>query len=155
MGGKSSSRNTTNNHVTNYSLQGMEDAETVVAGNNNTVTTTDHGAVEGAFGFGETALEFGNDVISVNERVTNNALSQNTALAGKIVDFSSNAIENNIEFSQELLNKNIASNANSTNAIKDLAKSLKSGSAIGANVVGAVVVVVGIGVVLLVMTRGR
>jgi len=45
MSSSSRSSNTTNNNTTNYNLQGTN-AQSVVAGNNNTVTTTDHGAIE-------------------------------------------------------------------------------------------------------------
>lgn len=43
--GKGNSSNLTENDVTNFNLQGVQ-AQAVVAGNNNTVTTTDHGAVQ-------------------------------------------------------------------------------------------------------------
>lgn len=140
MGARSSSDNTTTNNITNYSLQGMESAETVVAGNGNTVTTTDHGAVDGAFefgelavdsaldfgesavdgalGFGESALELAGAVVSANGQVVENAMTQNSALASETIGFASDAIESSIE-----------SNASSTAAIKDLATSLASDGA--------------------------
>lgn len=126
MGGSSKSSNKTTNNVTNYSLQGMESAETVVAGDDNTVMVTDHGAIEGAFGFGESALEFANDVVNSNEKVTTNAMNQNTALASQTVGFASTAIEENYDFSKGVLDKTIASSANTANVIKDLANSLAS-----------------------------
>jgi hypothetical protein len=131
MSSSSKSANTTTNNVTNYSLQGMESAETVVAGDGNVVTTTDHGAVENAFGFGESALEFAGDVVGSNERVTTNAINQNSALAGQLagqtIGFAADAIEENYDFSSGVLDKTIASSTNTTNAIKDLANSLASG----------------------------
>lgn len=55
MSSKSSSSNTTNNQTTNYSLQGTT-GQNVVAGNNNTVTSTDHGSVNAAMGLANTAI---------------------------------------------------------------------------------------------------
>ncbi|WP_394183365.1 hypothetical protein [Marinomonas posidonica] len=161
MGGSSKSSNKTTNNVTNYSLQGMENAETVVAGNGNTVTTTDHGAVEGAFDFGESALEFAGNVVDSNERVTESAMNKNSELAGQTIGFASDAIENSLDFSSDLVNKSIASQSSSTNAIKDLAQSLATGGAADAAAsstrtvytMGAVIVVVMLGMVF--MVKGR
>lgn len=140
MGGRSRSEANTTNNITNYSLQGMENAETVVAGSNNKVTVTDHKAVEGAFdfasdqskqsfGFGESALEFANDVVSSNEKVTTTAMAQNAALAGQTIGLAENAIEGNYDFSTGVIDKTIASNNSTTNAIKGLANSLATGGA--------------------------
>jgi hypothetical protein len=52
---KSSSSNTTNNDIDNYNLQGVE-AQSVVAGNGNTVTSTDYGSVNAAIGLANSAL---------------------------------------------------------------------------------------------------
>lgn len=62
MGSKSKSSNETVNNTTNYSLQGMESASTVVAGNNNQVysTTTDYGAVAAAEKISREAIEAAN-----------------------------------------------------------------------------------------------
>ncbi|KZM43086.1 hypothetical protein OA92_10015 [Marinomonas sp. SBI22] len=43
--GKGNSSNSTTNNTTNYNLQGVQ-GQAVIAGNGNTVTTTDHGAVQ-------------------------------------------------------------------------------------------------------------
>jgi len=43
--GKGNSSNSTENNVTNFNLQGVQ-GQAVIAGNGNTVTTTDHGAVQ-------------------------------------------------------------------------------------------------------------
>lgn len=161
MGGKSRSEANTTNNITNYSLQGMENAETVVTGTNNKVTVTDHKAVEGAFGFGESALEFANDVVSSNEKVTTTAMAQNAALAGQTIGLAENAIEGNYDFSTGVIDKTIASNTNTTNAIKDLANSLATGGASDAiesstkmvYTVGAVFAVVMFGFILMMGAR--
>ncbi|RDL43717.1 hypothetical protein DN730_13300 [Marinomonas piezotolerans] len=106
MGGSSKSSNKTVNNVTNYSLQGMESAETVVAGDGNTVTTTDHGAVDGAFalgsealGFAENALEIGGEVINGNTEVSKLAINANGELAKDALNqgfgFGESALEAN------------------------------------------------------------
>lgn len=161
MGGRSKSEANTTNTVTNYSLQGMENAETVVAGSNNTVIATDHGAVEGAFGFGESALEFAGDVVKSNENVTVKAMANSAELAGKTIGFAENAIEGNYDFSTGVIDKTIASNTNTTNAIKDLANSLATGGASDAvesstkmvYTVGAVFAVVMFGFILMMGAR--
>ena len=161
MGGKSRSEANTTNNITNYSLQGMENAETVVTGTNNKVTVTDHKAVEGAFGFGESALEFANDVVSSNEKVTTTAMAQNAALAGQTIGLAENAIEGNYDFSTGVIDKTIASNNSTTNAIKDLANSLATGGASDAiesstkvvYTLGAVFAVVMFGFILMMGSR--
>ncbi|MFD1385149.1 hypothetical protein ACFQ45_17500 [Rhodanobacter aciditrophus] len=106
MGGSSKSSNKTVNNVTNYSLQGMESAETVVAGDGNTVTTTDYGAVDGAFalgsealGFAENALEIGGEVINGNTEVSKLAINANGELAKDALNqgfgFGESALEAN------------------------------------------------------------
>ena len=45
MSSRSRSSNETNNNTNNYNLQGVQ-GQAVIAGNGNTVTTTDHGAVQ-------------------------------------------------------------------------------------------------------------
>ena len=55
MSSKSSSSNTTNNQTTNYSLQGVQ-GQNVVAGNGNTVTSTDYGSVNAAIGLAGSAM---------------------------------------------------------------------------------------------------
>lgn len=147
MGSRSKSSNTTTNNVTNYSLQGMENAETVVAGNGNTVTTTDHGAVEGAFAFGsdalgfaENALEIGGEVIAGNTAVSKLAIDSNSDLAKDALkqgfSFGETAIESNNEalktgfgFAETLVQQNTANSANTMLAIKDLAKSVSTAGA--------------------------
>ncbi|MBJ7556560.1 hypothetical protein [Marinomonas spartinae] len=185
MGGSSSSSNTTKNDVTNYSLQGIESDGTVIAGNNNTVTATDHGAVKGAldfakdqskqaFGFGDNALELADKVVDSNKDVTKKALDtnenvskyaidKNSDLAGRTVDFADNAIENGFDFSKTLVDQNTANSANTTLAIKDLAKSLATGGASDvANqstkmvyTMGAVFAVVVLGFVIMLGSRKR
>ena len=93
MGSRSKSVNETTNNISNYSLQGMESAETVVAGDGNTVTTTDHGAVDGAFalgsealGFAENAMEIGGEVINGNTEVTKLAIGANGKLAKDVLN---------------------------------------------------------------------
>lgn len=55
MSSSSKSSNTTNNETTNYSLQGVQ-GQNVVAGNNNTVTSTDYGSVNAAIGLAGSAM---------------------------------------------------------------------------------------------------
>ncbi len=61
MTSRSTSSNTTNNNTSNYNLQGTN-AQSVVAGNNNTVTTTDHGAIQAG-------LTIASQAISSNQAV--------------------------------------------------------------------------------------
>ena len=158
MGGRSRSSNRTTNNVTNYSLQGMENAETVVAGNGNTVTTTDHGAVESAFEFGESAFEFGSEVVNANSELATLAVSTNSNLASDALeqgfdfgakalasnnealehslDFGTLAIESNNEtmsqgfdFAESLVQQNTANSAATNLAIKELAKTTATGGA--------------------------
>jgi hypothetical protein len=102
MGG-SSSKSTTSSNTTNYSLQGVEGSGTVVQGSNNTVTTTDLGAIESAFEFGGSALaevfSFGMEVLGINEN-----------LVDKSIGFTEEAMEQTFENSKE-----------TTEAIKELA----------------------------------
>lgn len=161
MGSRSNSSNATTNNVTNYSLQGVESAGAVVAGSNNTVTATDHGAVESAFGFGESALEFAGDVVKSNENVTTKAMDKNAELAGKTIVLAESAMEGAYDFSEGVIDKTIASSASTTYAIKDLASSLKSGGnsdAIESSTkmvytVGAVFAVVMLGFILMMGAR--
>lgn len=55
MSSNSKSSNTTNNQTTNYSLQGIT-GQNVVAGNNNTVTSTDYGSVNAAISLAGSAM---------------------------------------------------------------------------------------------------
>lgn len=168
MGGSSKSSNLTTNNVTNYSLQGMESAETVVAGDNNTVTTTDHGAIAGAFGFGDSAMELGGKVVDANTDVAKFAISENGALVGQSIGLANTAMENtkdqaksSLDFAETLVNQNSANTANSTLAIKDLAQSLASsgssdvieGSTKVVYTLGAVFAVVLLGFVLMMGSR--
>lgn len=135
MGSRSSSSNTTKNKVTNYSLQGMEQAGSVVAGseNNVNVTVTDMGAIQSAFGFGDSALEsntaISTEALKTNESVSKYAIDRNTDLAGKTVSFSENAIERGFDMSRSIVDQNTANSANTMLAIKELAQSIKSGGA--------------------------
>jgi hypothetical protein len=63
MSSKSSSSNTTNNQTTNYSLQGVQ-GQNVVAGNGNTVTSTDYGSVNAAIGLAGSAMS-SNQIVSL------------------------------------------------------------------------------------------
>lgn len=178
MGGSSKASNSTTNNVTNYSLQGIESDGTVIAGNNNTVTATDHGAVKSAFdfatdqtkkafGFGDKAIESNKDVttkaLDTNESVSKYAIDKNSDLAGKTVTFADNTIENGFDFSKRLVDQNTANSANTMLAIKDLAKSLATGGASDvANqstkmvyTMGAVFAVVVLGFVIMLGSRKR
>lgn len=55
MSSRSSSSNTTNNQTSNYNLQGVQ-GQNVVAGNGNTVTSTDYGSVNAAINLSNSAL---------------------------------------------------------------------------------------------------
>lgn len=74
MSSESKSSNTTNNQTTNYNLQGVQ-GQNVVAGNGNTVTSTDYGSVNAAIG------------------LANSALSSNQILALASVDHSADMAE--------------------------------------------------------------
>ena len=74
MSSESNSANTTNNQTTNYNLQGVQ-GQNVVAGNGNTVTSTDYGSVNAAIG------------------LANSALSSNQILALASVDHSADMAE--------------------------------------------------------------
>ncbi len=69
----SRSSNTTNNDIDNYNLQGTN-AQTVVAGNNNTVTNTDYGAIVGA-------LDLASQSVGSNQLVSLAAMEQSADLA--------------------------------------------------------------------------
>ncbi|MEL0621508.1 MULTISPECIES: hypothetical protein [Pseudomonadota] len=145
MGGGSKSSNKTTNNTTNYSLQGLDNAETAVAGNNNTVTVSDHGAIDAAFGFGENALELSGKVVDSN------------------TDLSKHALDQTLSFSKSLVDQNTANAANSTLAIKELANSVATGG--GSDVaeqstkmvytIGAVFAVVLLGFVIMLGSRKR
>lgn len=145
MGGGSKSSNETTNNTTNYSLQGLDNAETAVAGNNNTVTVSDHGAIDDAFGFGESALELSGKVVDSN------------------ADLSKHALDQTLSFSKSLVDQNTANAANSTLAIKELANSVATGG--GSDVaeqstkmvytIGAVFAVVLLGFVIMLGSRKR
>ncbi|RCX07052.1 hypothetical protein [Marinomonas foliarum] len=150
MSSKSNSSNSTTNNVSNYNLQGLETNGAVVAGTGNTVTTTDHGAIDGAFGFGEQALEFAGGVVGSNEKVTTYAIDKNSDLAGQTIGFAENAIESSLDFSKDLVTQNATNSANSVAAIRDLTSTLTGADNNESNlkalyVAGAVVSVVGIG----------
>lgn len=108
MGGRSKSEANTTNNVTNYSLQGLENAETVVAGTNNTVMVTDHGAVDGAFGFGELALEENSKVVNsslkANADIATDALKQGFGFGESALESNSEALKQAIDFSSDALN---------------------------------------------------
>lgn len=74
MSSRSSSSNTTNNETTNYNLQGVQ-GQNVVAGNGNTVTSTDYGSVNAAID------------------LAGSAISSNQVLALASVDHSENMAE--------------------------------------------------------------
>ncbi len=182
MGSKSRSSNSTTNNVTNYSLQGFENAQAAVAGNNNTVTITDQGAIEKAFAFaeeqssdafrfGESALELGDKVVDANGELARVVVAANGAVVGDALKqgfgFGESALETNNEvikqgfgFADSLVQQNTANTANATLAMKELAKSVSTGGAsditdLTAKTVytmGAVIAVVFLGMLLL---RGR
>jgi hypothetical protein len=64
MSSSSKSSNTTNNQTTNYSLQGVQ-GQNVVAGNGNTVTSTDYGSVNAAIGLANSALS-SNQIVALS-----------------------------------------------------------------------------------------
>ncbi|WP_339718522.1 hypothetical protein [Marinomonas primoryensis] len=64
MSSSSKSSNTTNNQTTNYSLQGVQ-GQNVVAGNGNTVTSTDYGSVNAAIGLANSALN-SNQIVALS-----------------------------------------------------------------------------------------
>lgn len=157
MGSRSSSENKTVNNVTTYSLQGMESAETVVAGNNNTVYSTDFGAVDAA-------MELGGDALSANKEIVKESIKANAESTAAALDFGETALESNgavinkgFGFAEALVQQNTASAASTTLAIKDLAKSLASGgrsdeielSKQAVYTIGGVVVAVALGLVVL------
>ncbi|WP_392385389.1 hypothetical protein [Marinomonas primoryensis] len=64
MSSSSKSSNTTNNQTTNYSLQGVQ-GQNVVAGNGNTVTSTDYGSVNAAIGLAGSAIS-SNQIVALS-----------------------------------------------------------------------------------------
>jgi|TARA_R110001583_G_scaffold4770_2_gene27084 hypothetical protein len=64
MSSSSKSSNTTNNQTTNYSLQGVQ-GQNIVAGNGNTVTSTDYGSVNAAIGLANSALN-SNQIVALS-----------------------------------------------------------------------------------------
>lgn len=64
MSSDSRSSNTTNNQTTNFSLQGVQ-GQNVVAGNGNTVTSTDYGSVNAAIGLANSALS-SNQIVALS-----------------------------------------------------------------------------------------
>lgn len=84
--GKGNSSQDTKNIYTNYNLQGTQ-AESVVVGNNNTVT--DHGAIAGA-------LNFAGDVVNANQAVSLASMEHTTDMAetamGTVYDASKMAV---------------------------------------------------------------
>jgi hypothetical protein len=170
MGSRSNSSNTTSNDVKNYNLQGIE-AGAVVNGSGNTVTVTDQGAIKEAFSFGESALEFGGDVVESNEKVTKYALDSNTDVANNALNegfgFAESAIEstnklasNSFDFAENLVTQNSTNNANSISAIKELAKTVTTGGASdiadqSTRMVYAVVGVLGVGFLVMIFIGAR
>ena len=56
MGSRSRSSSSSHYQTTNYALQGDNSGQAIM-GNNNTLISTDHGAIDSAFDFGETSLK--------------------------------------------------------------------------------------------------
>lgn len=83
MSSSSKSSNTTNNQTTNYSLQGVQ-GQNVVAGNGNTVTSTDYGSVNAAIGLAGSA-------ISSNQIVALSSVDHAGEMAGKAMYQTANA----------------------------------------------------------------
>lgn len=121
MGSRSTSKNSTTNNVTNYSLQGVETSGAVVAGNNNTVYSTDHGAINSAldfaknqssaaYGFGESALEENSKVVNAslktNAAIAEDALKQGFGFGESALESNNEALKRSIDFSSEALKSN-------------------------------------------------
>lgn len=91
MGWFGGSDSTTNVHNDNdsYNIQ-AESAEVMVAGVGNTITTTDHGAIEGAFGFaeelGNRAFDFGGEALSANTEIARSGMATAERLAYESID---------------------------------------------------------------------
>lgn len=83
MSSSSKSSNTTNNQTSNYNLQGVQ-GQSVVAGNNNTVTSTDYGSVNAAIGLAGSA-------ISSNQIVALGAVDHAGDMAEKAMQTTANA----------------------------------------------------------------
>lgn len=105
---KSSSSNSTVVNTNNYALQGDNDGVAVM-GNNNTLTMTDHGAVEAAFDLGKESLF-----------LVDSALSSALAFGEGIVDDSMGAIS-------ELTQLQSTQNTEQVAAIKELAQNVQTG----------------------------
>ncbi len=99
MSSSSKSSNTTNNQTTNYSLQGVQ-GQNVVAGNGNTVTSTDYGSVNAAIGLANSALS-SNQIVAlgavdhVGEMASDAIYQVSKAWDGsseKVVDMAENAM---------------------------------------------------------------
>ena len=158
MGSKSRSSNSTTNNVTNYSLQGFENAQAAVAGNNNKVTVTDHGAIDSAMELGGQALDLSNNAIDANVKVTTDALDKGFGFGEQALDkslsFGERAIESNekviesgfdfgkqalkengevikggFDFAETLVEQNTATSAANQLAIRELAEGLATGGA--------------------------
>lgn len=175
MGSKSRSSNSTTNNVTNYSLQGFENAQAAVAGNNNTVTITDHGAIDSAMELGGQALNLGSEAIDANVKVTTEALDKSLSFGERAIesnqkvvesgfDFGKQALKENgevikggFDFAETLVEQNTATSAANQLAIRELAESLATGGASTASsnslkavyTIGGVAVVVILGIVFL------
>lgn len=83
MSSSSKSSNTTNNQTTNYSLQGTT-GQNVVAGNGNTVTSTDYDSVNAAIGLAGSAM-------TSNQMVTIGAIDHAGEMAKLATETSTNA----------------------------------------------------------------
>lgn len=166
MGGRSkssSSSKVTTNNINLANNSGIALANS----SGNTITTTDHGAVEGAFEFGSDALNTVYDAVDgafnvvdsvagkslgVAERSTENALLFGDSAMSHVSDFATDALEqtNNVMLQSQ------AQSSQQLAAVTDLAKSVQSQGQSSQNetlikmatIGGVVVVVVLVGVAL-------
>lgn len=99
MSSKSSSSNTTNNQTSNYNLQGVQ-GQSVVAGNNNTVTSTDYGSVNAAIDLAGSAIS-SNQIVALGavdhagdmaEKAMQTTANAWSGATGAVVDMADNAI---------------------------------------------------------------
>ena len=139
MGGKSksSTSSTTNNTSQNTNIDG-DDVVAVIGSEGVNITTTDFGAIDSAFDFGEKSLDeafgfgeksldeafdFGDKALDANRKTTDSAFKFSDKVLGKAFEFGDGVLDSN----KDVIKSTRSIIGDQVDAIKGLAESLKVG----------------------------
>ncbi|MGD8172616.1 hypothetical protein ACQEXU_13210 [Vibrio sp. TRT 21S02] len=148
-GSSSASSNSTVVNTNNYALQGDNEGVAVM-GNGNTVTTTDHGAVNAAFDLGKESLFFADAALS-------SALAYGEGIFDESMDSVSDLTDKHIEGLNDLTMRQASQSQEQVEAIKELAQNVQTGgeaviAETSKNMLRAVMVAVTIMVVMVILS---